>query len=104
MGSDNFDFDFVISYAGEDEVFARQLATLLSIEKAKVFYAPDNIAEFWGKNLYEYLADIYSHKGRFCILLISPAYVEKNGHVMSGKMLKSGRFKTQILNIFSRYV
>ena len=73
----DFEFDFVISYASEDENFANSLVKALKALKARVFYAPENKAELWGANLYEHLATTYSKKGRFCIVLVSRAYVEK---------------------------
>lgn len=71
------EFDFVISYAGEDELLATHLKELLVSGGAKVFFAPDFSAELWGENLYEYLADIYMNKGVYCIILVSKSYVQK---------------------------
>ena len=74
-----FEYDFVVSYASEDEVFAKELVSVLSQYTDKVFFAQtqEAQAEIWGKNLYEYLMEIYNKKGRFCIPLISKHYVEK---------------------------
>jgi len=75
MKSHGFRYDFVISYAGEDKAYAKRLYDVLVENGAEVFFAPQ--ADLWGKNLYEHLAEIYSKKGRFCILLISQHYVQK---------------------------
>ena len=77
MPNPQFEFDFVISYAGEDTQEAEALYNALTKANAKVFFAPQSQAEIWGQNLYEYLADIYSKKGIFCIPLISKSYVQK---------------------------
>jgi GR25 family glycosyltransferase involved in LPS biosynthesis len=74
---EHFDFDFVISYAGEDTKIAENLKTLLTERGARVFFAPDFQAQIWGENLHEYLSQIYSKKGRFCIIIISENYVKK---------------------------
>lgn len=77
MTKHNFEYDFVISYAGEDTSFAENLKAQLEENGAKVFYAPDNVAQLWGVNLTESLAEIYSKKALFCIPLISENYVRK---------------------------
>lgn len=78
MSPHKFKYDFVISYAGEDQEYTTELNNaLFNTGEVKVFFAPEFQSELWGKNLYEYLADLYSKKGRFCILLISRHYVEK---------------------------
>ena len=73
----DFEFDFVISYAGEDEDYATRLRQALVDGGARVFFAPEFQAELWGKNLFEYLADLYNKKGRYCIILVSDNYVKK---------------------------
>jgi hypothetical protein len=77
MSNDELNFDFVISYAGEDSDYAQALYKLLFERQAEVFFAPEYQAELWGENLYEYLADIYSKQGTFCIPLVSEHYVKK---------------------------
>jgi TIR domain/MIR domain len=75
MVSEEFEFDFVISYASEHENHAENLKQAL--HEARVFFSPDYQAQVWGKNLYEYLSEVYSKKGRYCIPLISQHYVKK---------------------------
>ncbi len=77
MTQNGFEYDFVISYAGEDQETAEALNKVLTEGGAKVFYAPQFKPELWGENLYEYLAEIYSKKGIFCILVVSKSYVQK---------------------------
>lgn len=77
MLSNGFEFDFVVSYASEDQEYAKSLFEALKSHGAKVFFAPEYQADIWGQNLFEYLAEIYSKKGKFCILLISENYVRK---------------------------
>ena len=79
MPNQQFEYDFVISYASEDENFATAFNEALTNAGKKVFFAkaPQTQAELWGQNLYEYLAEIYRRKGLFFIPLISENYVNK---------------------------
>src|SRR5258708_5775256 len=77
MPSENFEFDFVVSYAGDDREYAEKLSNALKTGGAMVFYDRDFQAEMWGENLYENLARIYSKSGRYFIPLISQHYVRK---------------------------
>lgn len=70
-------YDIAISFAGEDREVARQIADLLKQKRVKVFY--DNFEEstLWGKNLYDYLNEIYSEKSKYCLMLLSENYKNK---------------------------
>lgn len=71
------DYDLVISFAGADRSVARDIAGRLQAAGICVFYDEFNRASLWGKNLYEELADIYSNRARFCLMLISASYAQK---------------------------
>lgn len=77
MDTHDYQFDFVISYASENEHFARQLYGALESKGALVFFAPEYQATVWGVDLSEFLDDMYSKQGRFCILVVSKEYVSK---------------------------
>lgn len=71
-------YDVAISFAGEDRETARALAgELLSSFGLRVFYDDYEQAALWGKNLTEYLVDIYRKRARFCAVLVSRHYREK---------------------------
>jgi|SRR5688572_3227055 len=71
-------YDVAISFAGEDRDTARALANeLLSSFGLRVFYDDYEQAALWGKNLTEYLVDIYRKRARFCAVLVSRHYREK---------------------------
>jgi hypothetical protein len=72
-------FDVAISYASEQREYASKLNDELSSKGVNVFYDKDQDLEsqIWGKEMGEYLADIYQNKSRYCIMLISKAYVSK---------------------------
>lgn len=69
-----FDYDVAISFAGEDRPLARRLADNLTKRDVTVFYDDYEQARLMGKNLFEYLADIYTNRARFCVVLVSSHY------------------------------
>ena len=74
---DNFQYNVAVSFAGEDRKWASKLAELLQSRNISVFYDDFEKADLWGKDLYEYLADVYSNRARFCIMIISSSYAKK---------------------------
>ncbi|MEG2492469.1 MAG: hypothetical protein RSA67_08020, partial [Alistipes sp.] len=56
------DFDIALSFAGEDRSYVDQVANTLKLKGVSVFYDKFEEANLWGKNLYEYLSDIYRNK------------------------------------------
>src|SRR2546428_1912436 len=70
-------YDVAISYAGEDRNYAQTLADALRLRNVKVFYDRYERTTLWGKNLYEYLSDLYQHKSRYCVMLLSQHYASK---------------------------
>jgi len=73
----DFEYDVVLSYAGEDRAHAEALASRLQQLRYRVFYDQDHIAELWGRNLRQDLHEIYSRKARFCVIFASRHYLEK---------------------------
>jgi hypothetical protein len=73
----DFEYDVAISFAGEDREVAFRIAELLTRESVQVFYDKYEDAELWGKDLYTHLAEVYSEKARFCLVLISEYYSKK---------------------------
>lgn len=69
--------DIAISFAGEDRIYAEELATLLIDNGVRVFYDAFAKAELWGEDLYSYLDNIYRTRARFCVVLISKHYAGK---------------------------
>ncbi len=72
-----FDFDVAISFAGEDRAVAERIAGLLTEAGVRVFYDKYEEADLWGADLYERLADVYSNRARFCLVLLSSHYSKK---------------------------
>jgi len=70
-------YDVVLSFAGEDRGQARKLAVHLKNDGFKVFFDEFEEAKLWGKNLYDYLSEIYSRRGRYCVMFLSEHYARK---------------------------
>ena len=71
------EYDIAISFAGEDRTIAESIAGKLSREGIKVFYDSYEKATLWGKNLYEHLNDVYKNKAKYCLMVISHNYRDK---------------------------
>jgi hypothetical protein len=74
---DTNQYDFAISFAGEDRVYAKQLALSLKSNGSTVFFDEFETTELWGANLIEELTNIYKERAKFCIMIISDHYLQK---------------------------
>jgi hypothetical protein len=79
MAEDNMNdlrisFDVALSFAGEDRKLAEEMANLLASKGIRVFYDGFMKSEIWGKDLYEYLADVYEKRANFCVMFVSEHY------------------------------
>ena len=70
-------YDVVLSFAGEDREHAKALANLLESGKHSYFYDENELAELWGKNLYDYLSSVYKDRARYCVMFLSQHYERK---------------------------
>lgn len=70
-------YDVVLSFAGEDREYVEECADILTALGIKVFYDSYEQDVLWRKDLYTFLADIYSNKARYAIVFISQHYVKK---------------------------
>ncbi|SHJ49057.1 toll/interleukin-1 receptor domain-containing protein [Aquimarina spongiae] len=77
MKNKSYEYDVALSFAGENRVYVDEVANSLKEKGIKVFYDAFEEASLWGKNLYEYLSDIYQNKARYTVMFISNFYNEK---------------------------
>jgi hypothetical protein len=70
-------YQIALSFAGEDRPYVDQVANLLRSSGIKVFYDLFEEASLWGKNLYDYLSDVYKNRALYTIMFISKNYAEK---------------------------
>lgn len=64
-------YDVAFSFAGEDRQFVEQVYKLLKDKGILVFYDNDNKAALWGKNLVDYLTELYGNRAKFVVIFIS---------------------------------
>lgn len=76
--SGTYEYDVALSFAGEDRQIAESLATGLTERGVTVFYDRNETRVLWGRDLYQHLADVYTRKAAFCVVLISRHYAQKN--------------------------
>ena len=72
-----YDYDVALSFAGENRTYVAEVARILKTKGIRVFYDAFEEVSLWGKNLYDYLSEIYEYKARFTILFISKYYNQK---------------------------
>ncbi len=72
-----YEYDVALSFAGEDRDRAEDIACALEAHGVTVFYDAFEKAELWGKDLPTFLADVYSNRARYCIMLLSQHYASK---------------------------
>ena len=72
-----FKYDIALSFAGEDRDIVEHFASILRDRGIKVFYDAWEAAKLWGKDLYQYLDDLYCKKARYCIDFSSNSYARK---------------------------
>lgn len=73
----NYEYDVVLSFAGEDRQYVEKVAKYLIDNGIKVFYDDYEKVDMWGKDLYVHLDDIYQNKGRHCVMFLSKNYANK---------------------------
>ncbi|RSD20895.1 TIR domain-containing protein [Amycolatopsis eburnea] len=75
---ENLSYDVAISFADEDRAHAENLAEMLQIANVRVFYDRHEESRLWGEDLPAHLGEVYSTKARYCVMIISRHYAEKN--------------------------
>lgn len=77
MKNRSYEYDVALSFAGENRAYVEKVANSLKNKGIKVFYDLFEEANLWGKNLYEYLSEIYQSKARYTVLFVSSFYNKK---------------------------
>lgn len=72
-----YKYDVAVSFAGEDRGKVEQFVKLLSQGGVSVFYDTWEQHHLWGKDLYQYLDEIYRKSARYCVIFVSSSYVKK---------------------------
>jgi hypothetical protein len=70
-------FDIALSFAGEDRGYVEKVAHWLSRMGYRVFYDKYEAVTLWGKDLYDYLTEIYQKRARYTVMFCSKYYAKK---------------------------
>jgi hypothetical protein len=70
-------FDVAISYSGTDRAVAEHLAKAVRDEGFTIFYDRFYPEQLWGKDLVQFFHEIYSKRARYCVILVSSDYRDK---------------------------
>ena len=87
------EYDIVLSFAGEDRQHAKALRDLLEADGYKVFYDENELADLWGKNLYDYLSSVYKDRALYCVMFLSRHYEQKLWTNYERQMAQARAFK-----------
>ena len=82
-------WQIALSFAGEDRQVAERLAMGFKEEGISVFYDKFEKYNLIGKDLYQYLFDVYSKHSEYCVILISQSYVSKSWTMHELKAMQS---------------
>jgi len=74
--ADAHEYDIAFSFAGEQRKFVLSLSYLLKASSVRIFYDTDELHEIWGNRGDEALYDIYAHKARYCVIIVSKEYLK----------------------------
>lgn len=77
MGEKNYKYDVVLSFAGEDREYVKEVAECLKANGIVVFFDEYEESVLWGKDLYTYLDNIYRNEARYCLMFLSEDYANK---------------------------
>lgn len=75
--ADEYEYDVVLSFAGEDRPYVKEVARLLHELGVRIFYDKYEAADLWGKDLYAHLDEIYRNRSRYCVMFVSCHYKDK---------------------------
>lgn len=71
-------YDVCLSFSGKDRPLVDQVAQELQRRSVRVFYDRFQQVELWGKELHEYLDQVYQHRARFAVPFLSVHYAESD--------------------------
>ena len=75
--AEKYEYDIVLSFAGEDRKYAAELADSLDKKGVNVFYDDFEKDLLWGEDLYTYLDELYRFKAKYCVAFLSKNYAAK---------------------------
>jgi hypothetical protein len=90
-------FDVAISFAGSERELAEKLAEKLRAAGIIVFYDNFYPEHLWGKNLTAFFDEIYRKRAKFCMILVSKEYKDRQwtNHELRSAQAKALELKGQ---------
>jgi len=89
----SFDYDIALSFAGENRKYVDEVANILKVHGVKVFYDKFEEHVIWGRNLIDYLQDVYKNKAKYTVMFISEHYAKKVWTNHERKSMQERAFK-----------
>ena len=77
MNDRHYRYDVGLSFAGEQRDYVSKVASELNSRGIRVFFDEFEQSDLWGKDLYDYLSEVYQHRCRFCVVFASKEYAAK---------------------------
>ena len=72
--NDPFEYEVVLSFAGEDQAVAEEFARLLHARGMRVIYDETQTAKLGGGDFVTHIAELYRTKAYYCVMFISRHY------------------------------
>lgn len=88
-------YQVALSFASENREYVEEVAAALRKSSIRVFYDKFEQTNFWGKNLYEHLDDVYRNQAHFCVIFISEHYLKKTWTNHERKSAQARAFETK---------
>jgi hypothetical protein len=83
------DIDIALSFAGEDRVYVDDVAHALRDAGVRVFYDQFELVDLLGRNLVQYLEDVYRRRARFVAVFVSRHYARRMWTVFERDVLQA---------------
>lgn len=72
-----FDYDVILSLAGEQKEYAEKTAKYLKENGIKVWFYKDEEIKLWGKNQLDKFSELFTNLAKYCVVFISKEYTQK---------------------------
>lgn len=102
--SKSYKYDVALSFAGEQRMYVEKVASSLKRLGVSCFYDNDNQVDLWGKNLIQYLSDIYINQSKYCVIFISKEYCEKNWTIFESEAAEERNFFSHDFERYQQYI
>jgi hypothetical protein len=70
-------YDVALSYASEQREYVEQVFFFITSKGLTAYYDQAHASKMWGRDLAEYLEQVFLHRSKWCIMFISKEYAAK---------------------------